>query len=131
METKTMSMLQFVPHEVKPIMLARDPQPFHYSPNHAKFATSTTTKDTYTGEMGERAVSLKPREPTIVIGSSDAIDTKTHYRDTFVSHGLTLCQSKAFLIAQSLSKRNENNSNNMTSNSVPSSTSSEIAASSS
>ena len=109
METKTMSMLQFTPYKVKPVRLAKDPHPSYYSPNTAKFVGESTTKDTFRGVMGERAVSLKPREPNISIEKNEAMNLNTHYKETFVKHGLSLCESKAFLIAQALAVKNNNN----------------------
>lgn len=110
METKTMSMLQFIPYKVQPIKLAKDPHPSYYSPIKARFVAQSTTKETFTGAKGERVESLKPREPNLKIDKAQSMDMATHYRGTFIDHGLSLCQSKAFLIAQSLARSTRNDS---------------------
>lgn len=101
-----MSMLQFIPYKVQPVKLARDPLPSYYIPIRRKFPHLSTTKETFRGERGEPVVSMKPREASLRVEKTESMNMNTNYRDTFVPHGLSLCQSKAFLIAQSFANKN-------------------------
>ena len=110
METQTMSMIQFLPYEVKPVVLATDPNPDIYIPPITKFQKETTNNQTYRGEKGKRPPAFKPDFKSIE--TTGSLDLNTTHRDTFINHGLTMCEAKAFLIAKSMS---DNNSNNLTS----------------
>lgn len=108
METKSTTMLQFVPHEIKPIVLAKDPHPDVYVPKMTKFSSSTTTKDTFRGEQAfdAKPKSFKPDFDNIQIDKNEKLNLKTNYRDEYVKHGLTLCESKAYQIAKTLAAAN-------------------------
>ena len=104
METKTMSMLQFLPYEVKPVVFASDPNPDIYIPPSTRFHGETTNNQTYRGEKAKRPPAFKPDFKSIE--STGDIELNTNYRDTFINHGLTMCEAKAFLIAKAMSDRN-------------------------
>ena len=101
-----MSMMQFLPYDVKPVVFASDPCPDIYVPPKVKFHAETTNKQTYRGEKGSRPVSFKPDFKNIE--STGDIELNTNYRDTFINHGLTMCEAKAFLIAKAISDKNTN-----------------------
>ena len=96
-----MSMLQFLPYEVKPIVLHSDPNPDIYVPSKAKFQGETTNSQTYRGEKGKRPAAFKPDYKSIE--TTGSIDLNSNYRETFINHGLSMCEAKAFLIAKSMS----------------------------
>ena len=110
METKTMSMMQFLPYEVKPVVLARDPQPYYYVPPRTKFEGETTTKETFKGQPGAKPASFKPDFNNI--DNTGILDLNTNYRKTFVNHGLTMCEAKAFIIAKSRANKTTSNGEN-------------------
>jgi hypothetical protein len=111
METKTSAMVQFVPYDVKPIQLAKDLHPEYYIPKVSKFPDVTTNKETFKGEKGFRQKSFKPDFDNLKIDKADKLDQNTSYRDSFVKHGLSMCESKAFLIAKAAAERKRTNTN--------------------
>lgn len=112
MESKTMSMLQYLPYEPKPIERASDPNPTFYIPSKTKFVGETTTSQTYLGQKGLKPSSFKPNSDNIKIDKSDKIDLNSNYRSTFINHGLTMCEAKAFMIASALPNGNINSDYN-------------------
>lgn len=105
MESKSMSMIQFIPYEVKPPVRAVDPYPDVYVPNMAKFVGETTTGQTYQGQKGYKPPSYKPDYDNIKIDKSQAIDASSSYRNTFINHGLSMCEAKAYIIASGLANK--------------------------
>lgn len=105
METQTTTMIHFTPYEVKPIQLAKDPNPVVYIPPKSKFNGETTTGRTFLGQQGSKTVSFKPLNDNL--DSKGDMDLITNYRNAYVNHGLTICEAKAFLIAKSLANKNE------------------------
>ena len=82
--------------------MATDPIPYHYMPPREKFNAQTTNMQMFKGEKGSKAVSCKPDFNNIErVGE---IDLQTSYQNDFVKYGLTLCESKAYLIAKNKSQ---------------------------
>jgi hypothetical protein len=115
METKTVNNIQFMAPELKPTVLARDMHPGSLTVPKGIFNTKSTNSDTYLGLKGERSILFKPDLNNLDITGERHLDTD--YKQTFVDHGLTMCESKAYLIAKAIhNKRLEeqlkNNNNN-------------------
>jgi hypothetical protein len=102
-------MMQFLPYEVKPVVLARDPNPQYYVPPRSKFEGVTTTKETFKGQQGTKTTSFKPDFNNI--DNTGILDLNTNYRNTYINHGLTMCEAKAFIIAKSRANNASNGEN--------------------
>lgn len=107
MESKTVSMTHYVPYEVKSRIMYSDPCPDYYLPKTSKFEDETTTKQTFKGETAPRTLPLKPTTANIKIDKSKQIESNTSYKNSFINHGLSMCEAKAFLIAQGMNQIKE------------------------
>lgn len=123
MSTETTTQKHFVKYDVKPIQLAGDPQPYFYVKNTEKFDARTTNEDTYYAKKAEKVHTFKPEISSI--DRSGTMDLNSHYRNEFIDHGLTMCEAKAYLLAQAIqhkkvesTDKNENNNNNSKTRSV-------------
>lgn len=99
METQSMSSVQFLPHEVKPHVMARDLHPDYYCPPLQKFDSTTTTGETFQGKKVPRRLPFQPDASSMDI-KSGSYDFNTSYDKEFRNHGLTMCEAKAYLIAK-------------------------------
>jgi hypothetical protein len=104
METETVSKSHFQPYKVNPVVFAKDLHPDYYIPPASKFKGETTNKETFQGKQGKRRIGFKPEVENIVLTGS--MDLNTVYNDEFKNHGLTMCESKAYMIAKSLADQN-------------------------
>ena len=111
METQSMTQIQFLPYEVKPHVMARDLHPDYYCPPQAKFDSKTTNSETYQGKRAPRRLPIQNNFQNIDSKKGD-LDFNTSYSNEFKNHGLTMCEAKAFLIAQSMADdKNQANPN--------------------
>lgn len=101
METQSMSSVQFLPYDVKPHVMAKDLHPDYYCPPMTKFESSTTTGETFQGKKVPRRLPFQPDASSMDI-KSGSYDFNTSYDKDFPNHGLSMCESKAYLIAKSL-----------------------------
>lgn len=101
METQTMSQLQFLKYDVKPMVMARDSHPDYYCPPQTKFNATTTTSDNFKGTMVPRRPAFQPEAGNIDI-KSGSYDFNTTQKLEFKNHGLSMCEAKAYMIAKSL-----------------------------
>ena len=114
MESQTTSMSTYKPHPIKPVVLMKDPYPHHNIKSHVKAFSNfeTTTGGTFKGAKATRPKSVRPKT-SIKLNSSDANDNganigwNTQYRNTFVDHGLNMCESTAYLMSKSLGSLSE------------------------
>lgn len=102
-----MSMVQYVPYQVKPRIMYGDPNPEYYIPTNSKFNSETTTNQHFKGMKGERAKLLKPDYDNIKIDKTKTIESATSYNNSFKNHGLSMCEAKAYLIAHHLAQMKE------------------------
>jgi len=107
MATTTMSKTQFPAYNIKPVVFAKDLHPDYYIPPLSKFLSETTTNQAFTGKQIPRRLPCRPDVENIVTRGS--IDLNTSYKEEFKNHGLSMCESKAYLIAKSLADENNNN----------------------
>ena len=107
MESKTMSMVQYVPYQIKPRVMYGDPNPDYYIPASSKFLSETTTNQHFKGMQGERAKILKPDNDNIKIDKTKTIESATSYNNSFKNHGLSMCEAKAYIIAHHLTQMKE------------------------
>lgn len=106
-----MSMVQYVPYQVKPRVMYGDPNPDYYIPTNSKFLSETTTNEHFKGVKGERAKLLKPDNDNLKIDKTKTIDSGTSYNNSFKNHGLSMCEAKAYIIAHNLAQiREQSNS---------------------
>ena len=101
METQTMSQLQFLRYDVKPMVMARDSHPDYYCPPQTKFDGSTTTGETFKGKQTPRRLAFQPDASNIDI-KSGSFDFNTTQKLEFKNHGLSMCEAKAYMIAKAL-----------------------------
>ena len=104
METETVSKSHFQPYKVNPVIFAKDLHPDYYIPPASKFKGETTNKETFQGIQGKRRIGFKPEVENIILTGS--MDLNTVYNDEFKNHGLTMCESRAYMIAKSLADQN-------------------------
>ncbi|CAF4026450.1 unnamed protein product [Adineta steineri] len=99
MESVTMSRYHYRPYKPETTRrLYGDPHPNVYIPLKDKFEGTTTTGDAFQGRLGRAAEPCIPEVRTV--GNKGKHDHNTNYRMDYHSHGLSLCASKAFTIAQ-------------------------------
>ena len=105
MESQTTTSRHFIKYDVKPIQLASDPYPSYYIPSKEKFNTKTTNEDNYYAKVAERISTIRPENNIREINQT--IDLNSVYRNEFVNHGLTMCEAKAFLLADAFKKKQD------------------------
>ena len=105
METQTTARRHFIKYDVKPIQLASDPYPSYYIPSKEKFNTKTTNEDNYYAKVAEKIHTYRPENN--LRDRNGTIDLNSHYRKEFVNHGLTMCEAKAFLLADAFKKKQD------------------------
>lgn len=105
MEFLTMNRKHFPAHEVKPIVLAGDPNPEYYVTPKEKFVGTTTNADTFGPKVAEKPRNYKPEVHNI--DTSGEMYFHSNYREEFKNHGLTLCEAKAYMIAQKLAQKSD------------------------
>lgn len=109
MEFLTMNRKHFPPHEVKPVVLAGDPNPEYYVTPKEKFVGTTTTADTFGPKALEKQRNYKPEFQNIY--NSGRMYFNSNYREEFKDHGLTMCEAKAYMIAHKLSQKSDSSKN--------------------
>ncbi len=105
MESQTTTSRHFIKYDVKPIHLASDPYPSYYIPSKEKFNTKTTNEDNYYAKVAEKISTIRPENN--ISERHGKIDLNSVYRNEFVDHGLTMCEAKAFLLADAFKKKQD------------------------
>ena len=103
MESSTTARRHFIKYDVKPIHLAADPYPSYYIPSKEKFNSKTTNEDTYYAKVGEKVSTYRPQNN--IVEHEGTIDFHSNYRNEFVNHGLTMCEAKAYFLAEAVRKQ--------------------------
>ncbi len=103
MESLTTSKRHFIKYDVKPVALATDPNPNYYIHTKEKFDCKTTNEETYYPKVAEKVTTYKPEGN--LADRSGLIDFNSNYRNEFVNHGLTMCEAKAYFLAEALKKQ--------------------------
>lgn len=101
METQSLSQVHFMPYDVKMRVPVGDLHPGQLYPPIGRFATTTTTGETFQGKKVPRRLPFQPDGCSIDI-KSGSIDFNTSYAKEFKNHGLSMCEAKAYLIAKAL-----------------------------
>jgi hypothetical protein len=91
-------------------VLAGDPNPEYYMTPKEKFVGTTTTGDTFGPKALEKQRSYKPEFQNI--DNSGQMYLSSKYREDFKDRGLTMCEAKAYLMAQKLSQKSADSSKN-------------------